>query len=91
MLLEAIADALLGGHPLEDAAVQAARLLGRERLGGEVVDTGGEAVLNETAKGLNNVAKLGTLIEVEIKKRRRDFLATYAHELLDLALLHALL
>lgn len=52
MLLEAIADALLGGHPLEDAAVDAAVFAGRQRLGGEVVDAGCEAVLDETAKGL---------------------------------------
>lgn len=56
MLLEAVAHALLGGHPLEDAAVQAARLLGGEGLGGEVVDAGGEAVLDETAEGLWEVS-----------------------------------
>lgn len=52
MLLEAIADALLGGHPLEDATVDAAVLARGEGFRGEVVDAGVEAVLNETAKGL---------------------------------------
>lgn len=32
VLLEALADALLGGHPLEDAAVEAAGFLGGEGL-----------------------------------------------------------
>lgn len=32
VLLEALADALLRGHPLEDAAVEAARFLGGEGL-----------------------------------------------------------
>lgn len=45
VLLEAVADALLRGHPLEHAAVDAAALARRDGLGGEVVDTCGEAVL----------------------------------------------
>lgn len=52
MLLEAVADALLGGHPLEDAAVDASVFAGGEGLGGEVVDAGHEAVLDEAAEGL---------------------------------------
>ena len=52
VLLEAVAHALLGGHPLHDAAVDAAALARRDRLGGEVVDAGVEAVLDETAKCL---------------------------------------
>lgn len=32
VLLEALADALLGGHPLEDAAVEASGFLGGEGL-----------------------------------------------------------
>lgn len=54
VLLEALAHALLRGHPLEDAAVEAARLLGGERFGGEVVDAGGEAVLDKTAESLDS-------------------------------------
>ena len=52
MLLEAVADALLGGHPLEYASVDAAVLLCRDGLGGEVVDARIEAVLDEAAKSL---------------------------------------
>lgn len=52
VLLEAVADALLGGHPLLDAAVDAAGLAGGDGFGGEVVDAGNEAVLNETAESL---------------------------------------
>lgn len=52
VLLEAVADTLLGGHPLEDAAVDAARLARGEGLGCEVVDAAHEAVLDEPAKGL---------------------------------------
>ena len=52
VLLEAVADALLGGHPLEDAPVDAAVLLGGDGLGGEVVDARGEAVLDEAAECL---------------------------------------
>ena len=52
VLLEAVTDALLGGHPLQDTAVDAAVLLGGERLGGEVVDAGDEAVLDEAAECL---------------------------------------
>lgn len=58
MLLEAFADALLGGHPLGHAAVDAATLAGRDGLGGEVVDAGHEAVLNESAEGLNGASVL---------------------------------
>ena len=53
VLLEAVADALLGGHPLEDAAVDAAVFAGREGLGGEVVDARGEAVVDEAAESLD--------------------------------------
>jgi hypothetical protein len=52
VLLESLADTLLSGHPLGNAAVDAAALAGGDGLGGEVVDAGHEAVLNETAKGL---------------------------------------
>ncbi len=55
VLLEAVADALLGGHPLEDAAVDAAVFAGREGLGGEVVDARGEAVIDEAAESLQNM------------------------------------
>jgi hypothetical protein len=49
VLLESVADALLGDHPLLNAAADASVLAGRKGLGGEVVDAGVEAVLNETA------------------------------------------
>lgn len=52
MLLESLAHALLRSHPLENAAVEAAGFLGGERFGGEVVDAGGEAVLDKTAESL---------------------------------------
>lgn len=52
MLLESVADALLGGHPLRDASVDAAALLGGDGLGCEVVDAGVEAVLDETSESL---------------------------------------
>lgn len=52
VLLEALAHALLRGHPLEDAAVEASGFLGGKRLGGEVIDAGGEAVLDKTAESL---------------------------------------
>lgn len=52
VLLESVADALLGGHPLQDAAVNAAALAGGDGFGGEVVDAGHEAVLDEAAEGL---------------------------------------
>jgi hypothetical protein len=52
MLLEALAHALLRGHPLEDAAVEASGFLGGERFGGEVVNAGCEAVLDKTAESL---------------------------------------
>lgn len=58
MLLETIADALLCGHPLEDATVDAAVFAGREGLGGEVVDARGEAVLYETTESLGVVSWL---------------------------------
>lgn len=83
VLLEAIAHALLGGHPLLDAAVDAAGLAGGDGLGGEVVDAGHEAVLDETAESLDD--------SVSINGCRRGTWGTYAHELLDLSLLHALL
>lgn len=57
VLLEALADALLRGHPLEDAAVKTAGLLGGEGLGGEVVDAGGEAVLDEAAESLYDIPR----------------------------------
>lgn len=52
VLLEALAHALLCGHPLEDAAVETAGLLGGDRFGGKVVDAGGEAVLDKSAESL---------------------------------------
>lgn len=52
VLLEALADTLLRGHPLEHAAVEASGFLGREGFGGEVVDAGGEAVLDKAAESL---------------------------------------
>lgn len=96
MLLETIADALLCSHPLEDATVDAAVFAGRESLGGEVVDARGEAVLYETAKGLLKAEKIALVCarEVPIGRRKKDNGRrgeTYAHELFDLALLHALL
>lgn len=82
MLLEAVADTLLCGDPFLDAAVDAAGFLGGEGLGGEVVNAGGEAVLNEAAESLGHVS-----IE-RIRGTKRE---AYVGELLDLALLHALL
>lgn len=61
MLLEALAHALLRGHPLEDAAVEAAGLLGGERFGGEVVDAGGEAVLDKTTESADELFDLALL------------------------------
>lgn len=61
MLLEAVANALLGGHPLLDAAVDAAALPGRDGLGGEVVDAGHEAVLNETTESAHKLLDLALL------------------------------
>lgn len=52
MFLEAIAHALLRSHPFQHAAINAAVLAGRNRLGGEVVDARSEAVFYETAKSL---------------------------------------
>lgn len=91
VLLEALAHALLRGHPLEDAAVEAARLLGGERFGGEVVDAGGEAVLDKTAESLDSYC-----CQLRNPYRFRDVFEgerdrTYADELFDLTLLHALL
>lgn len=52
VLLEALAQALGHGHGLLDAAADAAGLAGRQRLGGEVVDAGHEAVVDEVAEEL---------------------------------------
>lgn len=52
VLLEAVADSLLGGHPLLDTSVDAAGLTRGDGLGGEVVDAGDEAVLDEAAESL---------------------------------------
>lgn len=52
VLLEAVADALLRGHPLLDAAVDAAAFPVGNGLGGEVIDAGHEAVLDKTAESL---------------------------------------
>ena len=52
VLLEALAQALGHGHGLLDAAGDAAGLAGRQRLGGEVVDAGHEAVVDEVAEQL---------------------------------------
>lgn len=81
MLLEPIANTLLRSHPLHHAAVDTSVLLGRHSLGSEVVDARGEAVLYKAAECLRGLAW-----SVVGPKRR-----TYAHEFLDLALLHALL
>lgn len=55
VLLEAVADSLLGGHPLLDATVDAAALARGDGLGGEVVDAGVEAMLHEAAESLENI------------------------------------
>lgn len=52
VLLEALAQALLGEHLLLDAAGDAAGLAGGKGLGGEVVDAGGEAVVDEVTEQL---------------------------------------
>ena len=57
VLLEPIADALLRGHPLEDATVDAAGLAPGQRLGCEVVDAGGEAVLDEATERLTGAIR----------------------------------
>jgi len=49
---EALAQARLRRHGLCHAPADAARLAARERLGGEVVDAGGEAVVDEVAENL---------------------------------------
>lgn len=85
MLLEAVTDALLGGHPLLDAAVDAAALAGGDGFGGEVVDAGHEAVLNKTTESLHRS------ISTSILRQEMGLRVTDAHELLDLSLLHALL
>jgi hypothetical protein len=61
VLLEAIAHALLGSHPLEDAAVEAAVFARGEGLGGEVVDARDEAVFDEAAECLLDDAVLSVL------------------------------
>ena len=99
VLLEAVADALLRGHPLEDAAVDAAVFARREGFGGEVVDAAGEAVLDETAKGLSLSSAMPKCCRSSDSRRDEvgnlpelgRELVTYTHKLLDLALLHALL
>lgn len=66
VLLEALAEALLGEHLLLDAAGDAAVLARRERLGGEVVDAGVEAVVNDVAEDVHellDLALLETLLE----------------------------
>jgi hypothetical protein len=57
VLLEAVANALLRGHPLKHAAVDAAALARRDGLGGEVVDARGEAVLDEAAESLVSLSQ----------------------------------
>lgn len=52
VLLEALAEALLGEHLLLDAAGDAAGLAGRQGLRGEIVDAGYEAVVDEVAEEL---------------------------------------
>lgn len=69
VLLEAVADALLGGHPLEDAAVDAAVFARGEGLGGEVVDAGGEAVVDEAAESLVRVSRV--LVSFALCHRRQ--------------------
>jgi hypothetical protein len=51
--LEAVAEALLCGHPLLDAAVEAAGFAGGDSLGGEVIHAGVEARLDETTESLD--------------------------------------
>ena len=61
LLLEAVAEALLGSHPLLDAAAEAARLAGGDGLGGEVVDAGVEAGFDKTAEGVHELLNLTLL------------------------------
>ena len=57
MLLEPVADALLGGHPLAEAAVEAAVLAGGDGFGCEVVDARVEAVFYDAAEGLDGITR----------------------------------
>lgn len=93
VLLEAVADALLGGHPLEHTAVDATVFAGREGLGGEVVDARGEAVVDEAAESLNvmEVSSVFFFFVLPVCWCPCLLVMTYSHELLDLTLLHALL
>lgn len=52
LLLEPLTDALAAGHELGDAARYAAGLTGDEGFGGEVVDAGVEAVVDEVGEHL---------------------------------------
>lgn len=61
VLLEAVADALLRGHPLLDAAVDAAAFPVGNGLGGEVIDAGHEAVLDKTAESTHKLLDLALL------------------------------
>ncbi len=52
VLVEALVEALREGHLFLDAARDAARLAARKGLGGEVVDAGREARVDEVAEEL---------------------------------------
>jgi len=53
LLGEPLAQTGLGGHGLHDAAREAAILAARQGLGGEVVDAGVEAVIDEVSEELS--------------------------------------
>ena len=58
---EALAQARLRRHGLGHAPADAARLAARERLGGEVVDAGVEAVVDQVAEDVHEVLDLALL------------------------------
>lgn len=100
MLLEPLAQALAAGHVLLDTARHAAVLALRDGLGGEVVDAGAEAGVDEVTEelcgGTRSDSSSLSLIKKKNSLRARCTFGsrggyTYADELLDLALLHALL
>lgn len=105
MLLEPLAQALAAGHVLLDTARHAAVLALRDGLGGEVVDAGAEAGVDEVTEELcgGTRSDSNSLSQKKKEEKKNSLRArctfgsrggggyTYADELLDLALLHALL
>jgi hypothetical protein len=99
LLLEAVAKTLLSSHPLLNTAAKAAGLARRDSLGGEVVNAGVEAGLDKASESLGKKRISDGSARRSCQPRawlrghqggKRKVL-TYAHELLNLAFLDALL